>query len=70
MTTICLAVVLQKSGLGTVKLMDLSMESEYQVERQGTLFVSKYAMGHGVIRPESCAVVLTSAGSEIDVTAD
>lgn len=55
------AVVLQKSGLGTVKLMDMSMESEYQVERQGTLFVSKYAMGHGLLRPESCAVVQTAA---------
>lgn len=63
------AVVLQKSGLGTVKLMDLAMESEYQVERQGSLFVSKYAMGHGVIRPECCAVVQTSDGSEVDVTA-
>ncbi len=51
------AVVLQKSGLGTVSLMDLAMESEYQVERQGSLFVSKYAMGHGVLRPECCAVV-------------
>jgi len=55
------AVVLQKSGLGTVKLMDMSMESEYQVERQGTLFVCKHAMGHGVLRPESCAVVQCAA---------
>ena len=55
------AVVLQKSGLGTVKLLDMSMESEYQVERQGSLFVSKYAMGHGMLRPESCAVVQTAS---------
>ena len=55
------AVVLQKSGLGTVSLMDIGMESEYQVERQGSLFVSKYAMGHGVLRPECCAVVQTAA---------
>jgi len=42
-------------AIGTVKLLDLATESEYQIERQGTLFVAKYAMGHGVLRPE-CAV--------------
>jgi hypothetical protein len=46
-----------KAGLGTVKLLDLATESEYQIERQGTLFVAKYAMGHGVIRPEACVEV-------------
>jgi hypothetical protein len=46
-----------KSGIGTVKLLDLATESEYQIERQGTLFVAKYAMGHGVIRPEACVEV-------------
>lgn len=44
-----------KDAIGTVKLLDLATESEYQIERQGTLFVAKYAMGHGVLRPE-CAV--------------
>jgi len=42
------------SAVGTVKLLDLATESEYQIERQGTLFVAKYAMGHGVLRPECC----------------
>lgn len=46
-----------KAGVGTVKLLDLATESEYQIERQGTLFVAKYAMGHGVIRPECCVEV-------------
>ena len=46
-----------KAALGTVKLLDLATESEYQIERQGTLFVAKYAMGHGVIRPEACVEV-------------
>ena len=41
------------ASVGTVKLMDLAVESEYQIQRQGTLMVSKYAMGHGIIRPES-----------------
>ena len=44
-----------KEAIGTVKLLDLATESEYQIERQGTLFVAKYAMGHGVLRSE-CAV--------------
>ncbi len=44
-----------KDAIGTVKLLDLATESEYQIQRQGTLFVAKYAMGHGVLRPE-CAV--------------
>ena len=44
-------------AVGTVKLLDLATEAEYQIERQGTLFVAKYAMGHGVLRPE-CAIEL------------
>jgi hypothetical protein len=46
-----------KDAVATVKLMDLSVESEYQINRQGTLMVSKYAMGHNVLRP-ACAVAL------------
>jgi hypothetical protein len=33
--------------------MDLAMESEYEVWRQGTLMVAKYAQGHGWLRPEA-----------------
>ena len=47
------ATVFHKSAIGTVKLMDLGMESEYDIRRQGTLMVAKYAMGHGVLRPEA-----------------
>lgn len=43
-------VVMHKMAVGTVKLMDLSMESQYDIRRQGTLMVAKYAMGHGVLR--------------------
>lgn len=42
----------QRGALGTVKLMDLSVETEYQVERQGTLMVARYAMGHDILRHE------------------
>ena len=49
-----LGIVGHSAAVGTVKLLDLATESEYQIERQGTLFVAKYAMGHGVLRPECC----------------
>ncbi|QLF87979.1 putative capsid protein [Pelagibacter phage Hroenn EXVC015P] len=45
--------VCHPSAVGTVKLMDLATEMEYDIRRQGTLMVAKYAMGHGVLRPES-----------------
>ena len=47
-------VIFQREAVGTVKLLDLGVESEYQIERQGTLMVAKYAMGHGVLREECC----------------
>jgi hypothetical protein len=47
------ALVSHPSAVGTVKLMDLSVEKEYEIRRQGTLMVAKYAMGHGVLRPEA-----------------
>lgn len=52
-----IGVVFTREAVGTVKLMDLSMQSDYQVERQGTLMVARYAVGHGSLRPE-CAVEL------------
>ena len=51
------ALCFQRSGLGTVKLMDLAVESEYSVERQGSLILAKYAMGHDILRHE-CLVEL------------
>jgi len=54
-----LGIVSHSAAVGTVKLLDLATESEYQIERQGTLFVAKYAMGHGVLRPE-CAIELAA----------
>ena len=53
-------VVAHKAALGTVKLMDLAMESQYDIRRQGTLMVAKYAMGHGILRP-AAAVELKTA---------
>lgn len=44
--------LMHPQALGTVKLLDLASEMEYDVRRQGTLMVSKMAVGHGVLRPE------------------
>lgn len=56
-------VVFHKNAVGTVKLLDLAVESEYKIELQGTFMVAKYAMGHGILRPE-CAVELTSTDTQ------
>jgi hypothetical protein len=55
-------IVFQTEGIGTVKLMDLSMESEYYMDRLGTLMMAKYAMGHGVLREECCIELMLDAG--------
>lgn len=52
--------VMNKQAVGTVKLLDLATESDYDIRRQGTLMVAKYAVGHGIIRPE-CAVELKTS---------
>lgn len=51
--------VMHKSAVGTVKLLDLASEMEYQTSRQGTLMVSKFAVGHGVLRPEAAVELAT-----------
>ena len=53
--------VFQKSALATVKLFDIGMESVYQVDRQATLVVAKYAMGHGILRPEAAVEIRAAA---------
>lgn len=45
---------------GTVKLLDLSVESAYDIRRQGTLIVGKYACGHDYLRPD-CSVEIKTA---------
>lgn len=50
----------QKNAVGTVKLMDLSTEMEYQIQRQGTLMVAKYAMGHAPLNPICSIEIKTS----------
>lgn len=54
------ALVMQKEATGTVKLQDIKLESEYLIEYQGTLMLGKYAVGHGILRPD-CAVEIKTA---------
>ena len=51
------AVVSTRDAVGTVKLLDLSTEMGYDMRRQGTLMLAKYAIGSGILRPE-CSVEL------------
>tara|TARA_Y100000114_G_scaffold23959_1_gene19654 strand:+ start:149 stop:1222 length:1074 start_codon:yes stop_codon:yes gene_type:complete len=53
-------IAFQTEGVGTVKLLDLGLESEYQLDRLGTLMVAKYAMGHGILREECCYEIKTT----------
>jgi hypothetical protein len=50
-------------AVGTLKLRDISVGmtgAEYEVTHQATLMVSKYLMGHGVLRPECAAEIRTA----------
>lgn len=59
------ALIANREAIGTVKLMDMGMEQsgdDYHIVHQSHLFVAKYAMGHGILRPE-CAVEITKAAA-------
>lgn len=47
-------VITTEQAIGTVNLLDLTIESAYDIRRQGTLFVAKKLCGTGVLRPD-CA---------------
>ena len=53
-------IVMSKSAVATVKLLNLAVETEYAIINQGWWIVAKYAMGHGFIRPEACVELKTS----------
>lgn len=53
------ALVMHRSAVGTVKLLDLAVEMDYLIQYQGTLIVAKYAIGHGILRPESAVEIRT-----------
>ena len=54
-------IVFHTDAVGTVKLMDLSVESDYIMDRLGTLMLAKYAMGHGILREECCYELINAA---------
>lgn len=59
------AIALQESAIGTVKLRDLSVQqsgADFFIMYQSTLMVAKYAMGHGILRP-GCAIELSKAAA-------
>jgi hypothetical protein len=51
------ALVMHKSAVGTVKLLDLSTRMDYDPRRLGHQIVSKFAVGHGVLRPEGAVEI-------------
>ena len=55
--TACL--VFHKAAAGIVKLKDITMESEYIIERQGTLMVAKMAQGMGALRNDAIVLIQT-----------
>lgn len=44
--------VMHRSAVGTVRLMNLSVQQDYLVTHQATLSVARFAVGHGPLRPE------------------
>lgn len=52
--------VMNSMAVGTVKLLDLAMESEWDMRRQVTLILAKYAIGTGVVRGDCAVELLTT----------
>lgn len=53
--------IMHRSAVGTVRLLSLSMQSEYLTLFQATNLVARYAVGHGILRPEAAIEVVTDA---------
>lgn len=54
--------VFTEAAVATLQLMGLAMESQYDIRRQGTLMVGKYAVGHGPLL-NKCAVELRTGAN-------
>ena len=57
------ALVMNRQAVGTVKLWDLAVETsgaDFHAMYQGDLYIAKYAMGHGILRPD-CAIEIAVA---------
>lgn len=53
-------IVMNRMAVGTLQLMDIALESEWEIRRQGTFMVAKMAVGHDKLRRE-CAIELADA---------
>lgn len=49
--------VMHPSALGTLRLMDLAVEGEWDMDYQAHKIITKMAVGHGVLRPESAVEI-------------
>lgn len=49
--------IMNRWAVGVVQLKDISLESEYEIRRQGTFMVARMAVGAGILRAE-CAIEL------------
>lgn len=54
------ALVMTNRAVGTVKLLDLAQEMGWDMRRQVTLILAKYAIGHGILRPEASVELKTT----------
>lgn len=52
--------IFHRSAVGTLQLLGLSLEDVYQGNKQGTLMLAKYALGHGDLRADG-AIELSKA---------
>lgn len=57
-------VLMNSDAVATVKVFDLAVEGQYQIERQGHLIVAKYAMGHNVLRHQMAQGIYLSSAAE------
>lgn len=55
----------QNDAVGTGILIGLTMESEYDIRRKGTLYTAHYAKAHKYLRPESLIEFVISTGSVV-----
>jgi len=51
--SLTVALAYQKTAVGSLSRMGVSLESEWDIRRQGTLWVAKRMVGHGILRPEA-----------------
>lgn len=53
-------VIMNRFAVGTVQLMDIAMESDWEPRRQGTFMLAKMAVGSDVLRPE-CSIEIAQS---------